>query len=83
MDHPLRVLLVEDSDVDAKLVLRELKRGGFEVEAERVETQEQMSAALERVTWDVVLCDYNMPILTACRPSTCCGRSGTPSSCRS
>jgi two-component system, cell cycle sensor histidine kinase and response regulator CckA len=65
MDHPLRVLLVEDSDVDAKLVLRELKRGGFEVLAERVETQEQMSAALERMTWDVVLCDYNMPRFSA------------------
>jgi signal transduction histidine kinase len=59
MKKPLRVLLVEDSDDDAELVLRTLRRG-FDVEVERVETAEAMNEALDR-PWDVVVSDYSMP----------------------
>lgn len=38
MGTPLRVLLVEDSEDDAFLVLRELQRGGYEVTSERIDT---------------------------------------------
>jgi two-component system, cell cycle sensor histidine kinase and response regulator CckA len=58
---PLRVLIVEDSEDDAMLVLRELRRGGFDVTSERVETRETMVEALERQTWDIVISDYSMP----------------------
>ena len=61
MSLPLRALLVEDMEQDALLLLRELKRGGFEVEFERVETPEAMSRALEKQAWDIVLSDYSMP----------------------
>lgn len=57
----LRVLLVEDSADDAELVLHELERGGYRVRAERVDTREDLMAALERSRWDVVLSDYAMP----------------------
>ncbi|HTL54736.1 MAG TPA: PAS domain S-box protein [Candidatus Limnocylindrales bacterium] len=61
MSVPYRVLLIEDSPQDAFLNLRALERGGMEVQAERVETMAQLKAALERGSWDLVLCDYQMP----------------------
>ena len=60
----LRLLLVEDSDDDAELVLRELKRSGFDVQVQRVQTAPALEAAL-REEHDVVLCDYTMPHLDA------------------
>ncbi len=61
MSTPLRVLVVEDSEDDAILVLRELRRGGYEPSFERVDTPEAMHAALDQQTWDIVLSDYAMP----------------------
>ena len=61
MGTPLHVLLVEDSEDDAILVLRELRRGGYEPTFERVDTPEAMNAALEQQAWDIILCDYAMP----------------------
>ena len=57
----IRLLIVEDSEDDALLLVRELRRGGFESEFERVETAESMSNALAKRTWDLVLADYVMP----------------------
>ena len=61
----LRVLLVEDSATDAKLVVQELQRGARTVEHERVETPDAMGAALERQTWDLVISDWSMPKFSA------------------
>ena len=61
----LRVLLVEDSDLDAALLLAELKQNGYDVLAERVQTAAQMRAALEKGTFDVVLSDYSLPTFSA------------------
>ena len=59
---PLRILLVEDSEDDALLLLRELRRGGYEPEYERVDTPEAMQRALGGpLSWDVIFSDYNMP----------------------
>jgi PAS domain S-box-containing protein len=58
---PLRVLLVEDSENDALLLLRQLKRGGYEPSSRRVDTAGEMEAALEGQAWDLVICDHNMP----------------------
>jgi signal transduction histidine kinase len=57
----LRVLLVEDRPEDGELVMVELRRGGYDVVHERVDTAAAMSAALTRETWDVVLSDFMMP----------------------
>jgi two-component system, cell cycle sensor histidine kinase and response regulator CckA len=57
----LRVLLVEDSDTDAELLLAELERIGYLVTYERVQTAEAMKAALAHGVWDVVLSDYSLP----------------------
>jgi PAS domain S-box-containing protein len=56
----LRVLLIEDSENDAILVTRELKRGDYDVTWERVETPEEMEKALAK-DWDIILSDYHMP----------------------
>lgn len=61
----LRILFVEDSDNDTQLMLRELRRGGYDVEHERVETRPAMQAALTQHTWDIILCDYSLPHFSA------------------
>jgi diguanylate cyclase len=57
----LRLLLIEDSDDDATLLVRELARAGYEVLSERVDTPEGLTAALERQRWDIAIADYTMP----------------------
>ncbi len=64
-NNSIHVLLIEDSPDDAELVLRELCRGGFIPKHERVETAEQMRAALQAKTWDIVIADYTMPAFSA------------------
>ena len=61
MSERLRVLIVEDSEDDAMLVLRELRRGGFDPEMERVDNQDELRRALRQRNWDVVITDHNMP----------------------
>lgn len=61
MSNPLQALIAEDSEEDALLLTRELRKGGYDVTAERVETPEGFREALERGTWDIVLCDYTFP----------------------
>ena len=61
MGVPLRVLLVEDSENDALLLLRELRRGGYEPVSRRVETTTGMEAALQEEAWDLVISDHSMP----------------------
>jgi len=57
----LRVLIVEDSDTDAELMVRALRQAGFEPDHHRVETAAAMRAALDGQAWDVVLSDYSLP----------------------
>ena len=61
MGKPLRVLIIEDSDDDTQLLLRELQRTGYEIKYERVETPEAMQTVLAEKTWDLILSDYTMP----------------------
>ncbi|MEW6219846.1 MAG: ATP-binding protein [Thermodesulfobacteriota bacterium] len=64
MSKELRVLIVEDSEDDALLLLRELRRGGYQPVWERVETAAAMEAALAAGPWDVIISDYVMPRLS-------------------
>jgi signal transduction histidine kinase len=61
MGKPLRVLIVEDSENDALLLLIELKRAGYEPVHERVYTALDMNTALEKQYWDVIISDFVMP----------------------
>ena len=57
----LHVLMVEDSEDDALLIIRELKKGGYNPVHERVETAAAMKKALQEKQWDIILCDYKIP----------------------
>lgn len=72
----IRVLMVEDREDDALLILRELRRGGFEVEHRRVETATGTKLALRDGPWDIVLCDYNLPSFDARRALKIVNESG-------
>ena len=61
----LRVLIVEDQEADAQLMLRELRQHGYDLEYERVETRPGMEQALARQGWDIILSDYNLPHFNA------------------
>jgi two-component system cell cycle sensor histidine kinase/response regulator CckA len=61
MSRPLRVLIVEDSDDDVEMLVRVLERDGYDVTYERVQTAEEMQAALGRSSWHAVISDYSLP----------------------
>ncbi len=61
MAIPLAVLIVEDTESDAQLILRLLRNADYELTSERVETAQEMRAALEEQSWDIVISDYRLP----------------------
>jgi len=61
MADQLKVLVIEDSVQDTFFIVRELQRGGFLVDFERVETHASMQTALESKNWDLIISDYSMP----------------------
>jgi len=65
MKKPLRVLMVEDSESDAGLIIRRLQGAGYDLEHERVETAGDMRTALAKPDWDIVLADYKLPQFSA------------------
>src|SRR5581483_1331464 len=62
--EPLRLLLVEDARDDAELIAIALRRAGFEIAYERVDTPEALRAALARGGWDLVISDYRLGAFT-------------------
>jgi two-component system, cell cycle sensor histidine kinase and response regulator CckA len=65
MTSQLRILIVEDSEDDLLLLLRELRRGDYTLDYVRVETAVEMQAALDRQKWDIVIADYTLPRFSA------------------
>lgn len=61
MGTPLSVLIVEDSEDDALLLLRELRRGYQPIRHLRVDSAAALTAALDRQAWEIVLADYALP----------------------
>ena len=57
---PLRLLFVEDNSVDAELALRALKKAGFDISADIVQTPGEFADRLRSKTYDIVLSDYNL-----------------------
>lgn len=58
--HPLRLLHLEDSELDHDLTLAHLRRGGLVIEARRVDQEVDFLRALDE-RWDVIVSDYNLP----------------------
>ncbi|MFQ5809973.1 MAG: response regulator [Armatimonadota bacterium] len=76
MDNPLRVLIVEDSEDDALLVVRGLKDGGYAPAWERVATADALQAALQEQSWDIVIANYSLPQFGALAALTLVQESG-------
>jgi signal transduction histidine kinase len=64
MEQPLRILLIEDSEDDADLVLRALRESGYQPQHRRVYSATMLHEALGSDRWDVILGDYTMPGFT-------------------
>ena len=62
---PLRVLVVEDSEDDARLLVRHLVRGGYDPFVIRVETPEETRRLLDDEEWDLIIADYSLPRFSA------------------
>jgi signal transduction histidine kinase len=56
----LRVLHLEDSELDHALTLAQLKRGGLKVAMQRIDSEPEFLRALEQ-DWDAIISDYNLP----------------------
>ena len=74
MGVPLKLLAIEDNERDAALLFRELRRGGYDLSQERVETAEGLEAALRRGPWDLAISDYSMPRFSALDALSVLGR---------
>lgn len=61
MTGALRVLIVEDSEDDALLIVRELRKGGLTPEYRRVDSPATLQTALDEDAWDIVITDHNLP----------------------
>ncbi len=59
--HMIRVLIVEDSEDDAMLLLRQLRHGGYKPISKRIDSAVEMQTALEQEHWDLIITDHNMP----------------------
>ena len=59
--HSLRILLLEDSEYDAELILRELQQAKIHFTAEQVETRHDFEEKLRSFAPDMVLSDYSLP----------------------
>ena len=61
MGVQLRLLMIEDSEDDAALVLRELRRGDYDVQMERVDESSALESVFEKQNWDLRISDLSMP----------------------
>lgn len=61
MNTPLKVLMIEDSESDAELIIRLLQRANFQPVCQQIQTDEELRNALSSGEWDIILADYSMP----------------------
>lgn len=61
MKTPLTILLIEDSEFDAKLITQSLEAWGFALRASRIHTEAQLREALDFQSPDLVISDHGLP----------------------
>ncbi|MEI6766577.1 MAG: PAS domain S-box protein [Bacteroidota bacterium] len=67
MENSLRVLVIEDMEDDAMLLLREIRKAGYVLSSRRVDTEADLQAALKAQSWDIVFADYVLPQFSGIR----------------
>lgn len=65
MSRPLRLLIIDDSEPDSILIINELKNYGFNMSWMRVDTADALKHELHTKEWDIIICDYIMPMFSA------------------
>lgn len=65
MQKPLNVLIIEDNESDAELVIRHLDKANMAGYVRRVESADELKDALQSGPWDVVIADYSLPQFNA------------------
>ena len=68
--RPLRLLLVEDSENDAALLIEHLRQGGYDPDCIRIDSSDALKSALER-EWDLVIADYTMTNAVSALMASC------------
>ncbi|MCX9011437.1 MAG: response regulator, partial [Candidatus Methanoperedens sp.] len=66
MNKQLRILILEDNDVDAELMERELQKANITFQSKRVETGETFQKELKDFSPDIILADYTLPVFDGC-----------------
>jgi signal transduction histidine kinase len=61
MKNKIQVLIIEDNKDDSILEIDEIKRGGFDIVYEQIETRAAMREALRNKHWDFIISDYSLP----------------------
>ncbi len=64
MSRKLCALIVEDNEDDSMLLVRELRRSGYDLTFERVDSANEFENAVDRRSWDIIVADYKMPNFT-------------------
>lgn len=72
----LRALIVDDSEDDTLLIACQLRRVGFNITYERVDTAVGLEQALETHVWDIVIADHSMPCFNSLEALQICKRHG-------
>ena len=72
----LSVLMIEDSEGDALLILDQIESCGYHAVSERIESADELTKALERKRWDVILSDYSLPAFDTAEALALVQRSG-------
>jgi PAS domain S-box-containing protein len=65
MSLAVNILVIEDNENDYELVVKNIKKSGLAVFSRRIETAEEMQAALDHEVWDIVISDYSLPSFNA------------------
>jgi PAS domain S-box-containing protein len=64
LNKSIRILIIEDSEDDALLQLRKIKKEGYDPDYKIIKSIPDLKNALEHESWDIILSDYNLPGFT-------------------
>ncbi|MBL7665443.1 MAG: response regulator [Bacteriovoracaceae bacterium] len=76
MSSALKVLIVEDSEEDAQLILRFIQQYQKQIEVLRVENEVEMFKALDDGNWNLIVSDYNLPTFSGLQALEVLKKSG-------